>query len=89
MRVYDKEFVHELFGFSHPGSTRKLMSRHGFHAVTGYRVEDVEEALRKWEPDRAWDRSPLEDQKRVQAVQDELRRSKLGTGRPATNRRKK
>lgn len=78
MLVYDKEYVHELFGFRHPGSTRKLMSRRGFHAVVGYRVEDVEEALAKWEPEKAWDRSPLPPPVK----------KRVGTGRPATNRRK-
>lgn len=54
--VYDKEYVHELFGFAHPGSTRKLMSRYGVNAVVGYAVDDIEYILDNWDPDKAWPR---------------------------------
>ena len=48
----------ELFGFRNRGSLRKMMSRHGVRAFTGYRYEDVRRVFQDWDPERAWDRSP-------------------------------
>lgn len=56
--VYPNWYVQELFGYTHPGSVRKLMSRHGKLAVVGYLAEDVEALLKTYDPSLAWDRSP-------------------------------
>jgi len=56
--VYPKELVHEMLGHSHPGSTRKTMTRYSPGMVIGWPVDEVQEALKHQNPDRSWPRTP-------------------------------
>lgn len=55
--VFPKETVQGLFEHTHPGSTRKTMTKHSPGMVIGWEVGEVTEALYTYDPDRAWPRT--------------------------------